>query len=108
MVEKLKEVSSISTTNDYAVLVTVEVLPQTSELLFALKEENTNAVLYKIEGAMDSSFADAQVLKPESLLTKNGSASKVLNDSSKKHRQAGPPYFSFILVQGVGFEPTNL
>jgi hypothetical protein len=26
----------------------------------------------------------------------------------KKHRQLGPPYFSFILVQGVGFEPTNL
>ncbi len=81
MVEKLKEVSSISTADDYAVLVMVEVLPQTSELLFALNEENTNDVLYKIEGAMDSSFADAQVLRAESLLPKNGSASKVLNDS---------------------------
>ncbi len=26
---------------------------------------------------------------------------------NKKHRQLEPPYFSFILVQGVGFEPTN-
>jgi hypothetical protein len=24
------------------------------------------------------------------------------------HRQAGPPYYLTIVVQGVGFEPTNL
>lgn len=81
MVEKLKEVSSVPTTNDYAVLVTVKVLPQTSELLIFLKEENTNAVLYKIEGAMDEDFVDVEELKAETLLAKDGSASKALSES---------------------------
>ncbi len=26
---------------------------------------------------------------------------------SKNHHPGGPPYVLFILVQGVGFEPTN-
>jgi hypothetical protein len=81
MVEKIKEVSSVPTTNDYAVLVTVKVLPQTSELLVYLKEEDTNAVLYKIEGAQDEAFVDAEELKAETSLAKNGSASKTVNVS---------------------------
>ena len=33
----------------------------------------------------------------------------MIETSQKKQTTspAGPPYFSFILVQGVGFEPTN-
>ncbi len=81
MVEKLKEVSSITTTNDYVELISVKVLPQTSQLLVFLKEENTNAVLYKIEGAQDENFADPEVLKAESTLAKDGSASVPLSES---------------------------
>jgi hypothetical protein len=81
MVEKLKEVSSVPTTNDYAVLVTVKVLPQISELLVYLKEENTNAVLYKIEGAQDENFVYAEELMAETSLVKNGGTSKTLTGS---------------------------
>lgn len=81
MVEKLKEVSSVTTTNDYVELISVKVLPQTSQLLVFLKEENTNAVLYKIEGAQDENFADPEVLKAESTLAKDDTASVPLSES---------------------------
>ena len=59
MTEKLKEVSSIATTDNYAELI-------------SLKELNTNAVLYKIQGSNDPDFTVAEDLKGETALAKNG------------------------------------
>ena len=55
-------------------LVTVKVPPQIGKLLLYLKEENTNAVLFKIEGAQDENFVYAKELKAETALAKDGSA----------------------------------
>jgi hypothetical protein len=74
MAEKIKEALSVATTNDYAVLIAFKVPPQTGKLLFFLKEENTNAVLFKIEGAMDENFVYAEELRAETLLAKDGVA----------------------------------
>jgi hypothetical protein len=71
----------VPTTNDYAALIVVKVLPQISKLLIYLKEENTNAVLFKIESAQDENFVDAEELQAETLLAKNGHSSKTVNDS---------------------------
>ena len=68
------------TTNDYAVLVTVKVPPQISKLLIHLKEENTNAVLFKVQGAQDENFANPEELKAETALAKDGSAYETLTD----------------------------
>jgi len=78
--EKLKEVSSVSTTNDYAALITLNVPSPIGKLLFFLKEENTNAVLYKIQGAMDEDFTYHADLKGETTLAKNGSAYETLSE----------------------------
>ena len=80
MTEKLKEVSSIATTDNYAELISVKVPPQVSQLLIRLKEENTNSVLYKIQGAMDPDFTVAEDLKAETALTKNGSAYETIEE----------------------------
>jgi hypothetical protein len=74
MTEKIKEALSVATTNVYAVLVSFKVPPQIGKLLFYLKEENTNAVLFKIEGAQDESFVYAEELRVETLLAKGGVA----------------------------------
>ncbi len=79
MVEKIKEVSSVETTNDYAELISAKVLPQTGKLLVYLKEENTHAVLFKIQGAQDESFVYAEELVAETLLAKNGGTSRTVN-----------------------------
>lgn len=78
--EKIKQASSVSTTNDYAVLVSVQVPSHISKLLIYLKEENTNAVLFKIEGSQDADFAYAEELKAETTLAKNGSAYETLTE----------------------------
>jgi hypothetical protein len=72
--EKIKEALNVATTDDYAVLISLKVPPQIGKLLFYLKEENTNAVLFKIEGAQDEDFVYASELKAETLLAKDGVA----------------------------------
>jgi hypothetical protein len=74
MTEKIKEALNVATTDDYAVLLSVKVPPQIGKLLFFLKEENANAVLFKIEGAQDESFVYVKELKAETLLAKDGVA----------------------------------
>lgn len=61
-------------------MITVKVPPQISKLLIYLKEENTNAILFKIEGAQDEDFVVAEELKAETALAKNGSAYETLSD----------------------------
>ena len=73
MTEKLKEVSSIATTDNYAELISLAVPAQVTGLLISLKELNTNAVLYKIQGSNDPDFTVAEDLKGETALAKNGS-----------------------------------
>ena len=65
---------NVATTDDYAVLVSLKVPPQIGKLLFYLQEENTNAVLFKIEGAQDENFVYVKELKAETLLAKDGVA----------------------------------
>ena len=76
MTEKIKEALNVATTDDYAVLLSVKVPPQIGKMLFFLKEENANAVLFKIEGAQDESFVYVKELKAETLLAKDGVANK--------------------------------
>ena len=80
MTEKLKEVSSIATTDSHAELISVKVPPQVNQLLIRLKEENTNAILYKIQGAMDPDFTVAEDLRAETTLVKNGSAYETVEE----------------------------
>ncbi len=70
----------MSTTNDYAALITLNVPPHIGKLLFVLKEENTNAILFKIQGAQDEDFAYYADLKGETTLAKNGSTYETLTD----------------------------
>ena len=65
---------SVTTTNDYAVLISLKVPPQIGKLLIHLQGENENAVLFKIEGAQDENFVYAKELKAETLLVKDGVA----------------------------------
>jgi hypothetical protein len=78
--EKIKEVSSVLTTNDYSALITVKVPSHISKLLFCLKEEDVNDVLFKIEGSMDQSFVVAVELKAETLLVKDSVVFETLSD----------------------------
>jgi hypothetical protein len=78
--EKIKEVSSVETTNDYAAAISVKVPPQVSKLLIRLKEENTNNILFKIQGAMDEEFADIEDLKSETQLAKNSSTYETIGE----------------------------
>jgi hypothetical protein len=80
MVEKIKQVSNIVTTNDYATLISIKVPSQINKLLFYLKEEDLNIVLFKIEGAQDEDFVYAEELKAETLLAQNGSFFETLSD----------------------------
>jgi hypothetical protein len=80
MTEKIKEVSSIDTTNDYATLVSIKVPSQTSKLLIHLKEENTNAILYKIQAAQDEDFSNTEDLEAETSLAKNGSVYETIGE----------------------------
>jgi hypothetical protein len=78
--EKIKESSNIETTNDYAAAITVQIPPQISKLLIRLKEENTNNILFKIQGSMDEEFTDVEELKSETQLTKNSSTYETLGE----------------------------
>jgi hypothetical protein len=78
--EKIKEVSSVHSTNDYEALITVKVPSQISKLLFCLKEEDVNDVLFKIEGSMDQSFLVAVELKAETSLVKDSVVFETLSD----------------------------
>jgi hypothetical protein len=80
LAEKIQEVSNVLTTNDYVALITVQVPPQTSKLLIHLKEENTNNILFKIQGAQKAGFSNAEDLKLETALAKNGSTYETLSD----------------------------
>jgi hypothetical protein len=70
----------VLTTNDYAALITVKVPSHISKLLFCLKEEDVNDVLFKIEGSMDQSFVVAVELKAETLLAKDSVVFETLSD----------------------------
>jgi hypothetical protein len=61
-------------------LISVKVPPQIGKLLIYLKEENTNAVLFKIQGAQDEDFTYAEELKAETSLAKNGSTYETLSE----------------------------
>jgi hypothetical protein len=78
--EKIKEVSSVLTANDYAALITVKAPSHISRLLFCLKEEDVNDVVFKIEGSMDQSFVVAVELKAETFLGKDGVVFETLSD----------------------------
>jgi len=80
MTSKIKAVSSVATTNNYAAAITVAVPPQISKILIYLKEENTNAILFKIQGAQDENFTYAEDLKSETTLAKNGSTYETLTE----------------------------
>jgi hypothetical protein len=45
-----------------------------------LKEENTNAILYKIQGAQDEDFTYNKDLKGETTLAKNGDSYETLTE----------------------------
>jgi hypothetical protein len=62
------------------VLITLQVPPHIGTILFYLKEENTNAVLFKIQGAQDEDFTYYRDLKDETTLAKNGSAYETLSE----------------------------
>jgi hypothetical protein len=51
-----------------------------SKLLFYLKEENTNAVLFKIHGAQDEDFTYYEDLKAETTLAKNSRTYETLSE----------------------------
>jgi len=61
-------------------LITLQVPPHIGKILLFLKEENTNAVLYKIQGAQDEDFTYYKDLKGETTLAKNGSAYETLTE----------------------------
>jgi hypothetical protein len=61
-------------------LTTIKVPPQVNKLLIFLKEENTNAIKYKIQGAQDENFTYCADLKGETSLAKNGSAYETLTE----------------------------
>jgi len=61
-------------------LITLQVPPHIGRLLFYLKEENTNAVLFKIQGAQDENFAHYKDLKGETTLAKNADAYETLSE----------------------------
>jgi hypothetical protein len=92
MVEKIKQVSHVVTTNDYAALISIKVPSQINKLLFYLKEEDLNAVLFKIEGAQDENFVYAEELLAETLLAQDGSVFETLSD---------PWLFVRVLVKGA-------
>jgi hypothetical protein len=70
----------VLTTNDYAALLTVKVPSHISKLLFCIKEEDVNDVLFKIEGSMDQSFVVTVELKAETLLVKDSVVFETLSD----------------------------
>lgn len=61
-------------------MISVKVPSQIGKLLFYLKEEDTNAVLFKIQGAQDEDFTYAEELKAETSLAKNGSTYETLSE----------------------------
>jgi CTP:phosphocholine cytidylyltransferase-like protein len=77
---KVKQVSSVATTNEYAALITVAVPPQIGSLLLYLKEENTNAIMFKIQGAQDENFTYYEDLKSETTLAKNGETYETISE----------------------------
>lgn len=80
MAKKLKGVSSVDTTNDYADLIQVNLLNlDASKILIWLKEEDTNAIKYKILGSQDDSRWEE--LKAETIIAKNGSDKESLTDA---------------------------
>jgi hypothetical protein len=80
LTDKIKEVSNVVTTNEYEALVTVKVPPHLDKLLVHFKEENTNDILFKIQGSQEELFATAEELKAETTLTKNGSTYEVIDE----------------------------
>ena len=80
MTDKIKQASNVDTTNDYATLISVKVPSQVSKLLIHLKEENTNAILYKIQGAQDVDFSVTEDLEAETTLAKNGSVYETIGE----------------------------
>jgi hypothetical protein len=70
----------VLTTNDYAALITVNIPSHISKLLFCLKEEDVNDVVFKIEGSMEQSFVVAVELKAETLLVKDSVVFETLSD----------------------------
>jgi hypothetical protein len=80
MTDRIKQISNQQTTNDYSTLISIKVPSQVSKLLIHLKEENTNAILYKIQGAQDLDFSNTEDLAAETSLTKNGSVYETIGE----------------------------
>lgn len=84
MPDKLKEKTAASV-NAYAALVSLKVPDAFNELLFLVKENNVNAITYKIQGAEESDFSDAidledEIGDTEFAVLKNGSSYQTLSD----------------------------
>ena len=82
MADKLKETvaGGVASANDYATLLSLQVLPQISEVLINLKEENTHNIKYKIEGAKDADFTNPELLKAETTIAKDGTDYEVIGE----------------------------
>ena len=84
MPARLKEDTAASV-NAYVALVSLKVPDAFNELLFKIKENNVNAITYKIQGADESDFSDAvdledEVGDTEFAVLKNGSSYQTLSD----------------------------
>ena len=84
MPEKLVEQTATSS-NGYTQLVSIKVPDAFNELLFLVKENNVNAITYKIQGAEESDFSDAidledEVGDTEFAVLKNGLSYQTLSD----------------------------
>lgn len=79
MTAKIASSASVLTTNSYVDLISIELLPWVRMLLIWLKEENTNAVKYKVLASNDGSRWET--LKAETIIANNGSTWEWLTDS---------------------------
>lgn len=69
----LGSVGPVTTGTDYASAFKLKVPPQTSKMMVSLKENNTNAIKYKVLVSVDNVTYEEE--KSETAVGKNGSAS---------------------------------
>jgi len=68
-----------TTTNDYGTLIEASIPPQVKTVSIQLKENNVNAIKYKVDGTIDGSTWEA--IKAEATLAKNATIALTPSDT---------------------------
>jgi hypothetical protein len=81
--EKLFSISSMASVDAYVSAGVVEIPPQVNRVLIHLKEENTNALKYKILASNEATYSASRVktLKAGTVLAKDGSVYETCSDA---------------------------